>query len=191
MNRRMFRYSFSVSVAMVLLSIVSSQGFKNTNRLVENSSPSAQPDVNLLTSAYKYLEKNKRRYHLSDPRSQLMYVGFTVDDLSRSHLLLQQMHNNVRVWGGELRVHFSGYTGYRYCAVALILGLVWLSMAWGAYKATDDRPWAKKLFAVSVLTIFTLNVMMSIDYARPVTQQVRPSYASQAGEVKVPLFRLE
>ena len=86
---------------------------------------------------------------------------------------------------------FGGYTGYRYCAVALILGLVWLSMAWGAYKATDDRPWAKKLFAVSVLTIFALNVMMSIDYARPVTQKVRPSYASQAGEVKVPLFRLE
>ena len=107
MNRRMFRYSFSVSLAMVLLSIVSSQGFKNTNRLVENSSPSAQPDVNLLTSAYKYLEKNKRRYHLSDPRSQLMYVGFTVDDLSRSHLPLQQMHNNVRVWGGELRVHLA------------------------------------------------------------------------------------
>ncbi|MGD8926768.1 MAG: heme o synthase, partial [Thioalkalispiraceae bacterium] len=82
-----------------------------------------------------------------------------------------------------LMLTFGGYTGYRYCAVALILGLVWLSMAWGAYKATDDRPWAKKLFAVSVLTIFTLNVMMSIDYARPVTQKVRPSYASQAGEV--------
>ena len=107
MNRCMFRYSFLVSLAMVQLSIVSSQGFKNTNRLVENSSPSAQPDVNLLTSAYKYLEKNKRRYHLSDLRSQLRYVGFTVDDLSRSHLPLQQMHNNVRVWGGELRVHFS------------------------------------------------------------------------------------
>jgi protoheme IX farnesyltransferase len=82
----------------------------------------------------------------------------------------------------------GGYTGYRYLAVILILGLVWLSMAWGAYNTSNDRPWAKKMFAFSVLTIFALNVMMSIDFARPVVPQARSSYVSQVDVMGEPGF---
>jgi protoheme IX farnesyltransferase len=77
----------------------------------------------------------------------------------------------------------GGYTGYRYFVVTLILGLVWLWMAWGAYKASDDRRWAKKLFAFSVLTIFALNVMMAIDFTGPVASPAPSSYVLQAGAI--------
>lgn len=62
---------------------------------------------------------------------------------------------------------FDGYTGYRYLAVALATGMVWLSVAWRAYRASDDQRWARTLFACSVLNIFILSVMMSIDFAMP------------------------
>ena len=63
-----------------------------------------------------------------------------------------------------LMLTFAGYTGYSTLAVATVLCLSWLYMAWWGYKAKDERLWAKKLFIFSILTIFLLSVMMSIDY---------------------------
>ncbi len=60
---------------------------------------------------------------------------------------------------------FDGYTGYRYLAVALATGMVWLLVAWRAYRASDDQRWARALFACSIVTIFILSVMMSFDFA--------------------------
>jgi len=62
---------------------------------------------------------------------------------------------------------FAGYTGYSYLAVAAALGLSWLYLAWSGYKTSDDRLWAKKLFVFSILSIFILSVMMSIDCTVP------------------------
>jgi protoheme IX farnesyltransferase len=62
---------------------------------------------------------------------------------------------------------FGGYAGYRYLAVAAAMGLSWLYMAWSGYKASDEGPWAKKLFIHSILTITVLSVMMSIDATAP------------------------
>lgn len=66
-----------------------------------------------------------------------------------------------------LMLTFGGYAGYCYLAVALALGLVWLSVAWAAYKASDDRPWMRQLFLCSLAIIFILNVMMSVDFLTP------------------------
>jgi protoheme IX farnesyltransferase len=63
----------------------------------------------------------------------------------------------------------GGYTGYSYLAVAAALGLSWLYMAWSGCKTSDDRLWAKKLFVFSVVNIFVLSVMMSIDFTVPAT----------------------
>ena len=67
---------------------------------------------------------------------------------------------------------FGGYTGYGYLAVAVALGLYWLYLAWSGYKTSDDRRWAKKLFVFSILSIFILSVMMSIDCTAPVTSHM-------------------
>jgi protoheme IX farnesyltransferase len=72
---------------------------------------------------------------------------------------------------------FWGYTGYRTLAVATGLGLSWLYLAWWGYKAADERLWAKKLFIFSILTIFILSVMMSIDFTAPFPSEMLLSCA--------------
>jgi protoheme IX farnesyltransferase len=76
-----------------------------------------------------------------------------------------------------LMLTFGGYTGYRTLAVATVLGLSWLYLAWSGYKADDERLWAKKLFVFSIVTIFILSVMMATDFTAPVPPQMLLSCA--------------
>jgi heme o synthase len=66
---------------------------------------------------------------------------------------------------------FAAYTGYSTLAVATVLGLSWMYMAVGC-KVADERSRAKKLFIFSILAIFILSVMMSIDYTAPVPSEM-------------------
>jgi protoheme IX farnesyltransferase len=75
-----------------------------------------------------------------------------------------------------LMLAFGGYTGYSYLAVAVAMGLHWLYLAWSGYKTSDDRLWAKKLFVFSILSIFILSIMMSIDATVPVTADTLLTY---------------
>jgi heme o synthase len=76
-----------------------------------------------------------------------------------------------------LMLTFGGYTGYNTFAVATVLGLSWLYMAWSGYKASDERIWAKELFVFSLVTIFILSVMISIDFTASVPSEMLLSYA--------------
>ena len=76
-----------------------------------------------------------------------------------------------------LMLTVGGYTGYSTLLVATGLSLSWLYMAWSGYKAKGERLWAKKLFIFSILTIFILSVMMSIDFTAPVPSAMLLSYA--------------
>jgi protoheme IX farnesyltransferase len=76
-----------------------------------------------------------------------------------------------------LLLTFSGYTGYGYLAVAAAMSLSWLYLAWSGYKTSDDRIWARKLFVFSILTIFALSLMMSIDFRSPAASSMLLSYA--------------
>ncbi len=67
-----------------------------------------------------------------------------------------------------LMLTFGGYTGYRTLAVALGLGLSWLYLVRSGCRAADERLWAKKLVIFSILAIFILSAMMSIDCTAPV-----------------------
>jgi protoheme IX farnesyltransferase len=73
-----------------------------------------------------------------------------------------------------------GYTGYHYFMVALALCVVWLFLAWAGFKASDDRLWAKKLFTYSIVTIFVLSMMMSIDCVRPPAANPPQHFVSQS-----------
>jgi len=77
----------------------------------------------------------------------------------------------------SLMLTFGGYTGYSYLAVAAVLGLLWLYMAWSGCKTSDDRLWAKKMLVFSILNIFVLSVMMSIDFTVPATSDMLLTYA--------------
>jgi protoheme IX farnesyltransferase len=70
----------------------------------------------------------------------------------------------------------GGYTGYSTFAVATVLGLFWLYLACSGYNVSDERLWGKKLFIFSILAIFILSVMMSIDFTAPVPSEMLLSY---------------
>jgi len=72
----------------------------------------------------------------------------------------------------SLMLTLAGYTGYSTFAVATVLGLSWLYLAWSGYNASDERLWARKLFVFSILTIFILSVMMSIDFTVPAPSEI-------------------
>ena len=76
-----------------------------------------------------------------------------------------------------LMLTVGGYTGYRTLAVATGLGLSWLYLAWRGHRAADERLWGRKLFIFSILTIFILSVMMSIDCTAPVPSEMLLSSA--------------
>ncbi len=79
-----------------------------------------------------------------------------------------------------LMLTFGGYSGYSTFAVATVLGLSWLYMAWSGYNASEERIWAKKLYIFSILTIFILSIMMSIDFTAPVPSEMLLSYAPRS-----------
>ena len=71
-----------------------------------------------------------------------------------------------------LMLTFGGFTGYRTFLVVTVLGLFWLYLAWSGYRAKDERLWARKLYIFSILTIFLLSIMMSIDFTPPVPSEM-------------------
>lgn len=75
-----------------------------------------------------------------------------------------------------LMLTFGGYTGYSTFVVATVLGLSWLYLAWSGYKASDERIWANKLYVFSILTIFILSVMMSVDFTPAVQSETLLTY---------------
>jgi protoheme IX farnesyltransferase len=72
---------------------------------------------------------------------------------------------------------FSGHTGYTYLAVVAVSGSSWLLMAWLGYRASDDRLWAKRLLMLSLLNIFVLSLMMSIDFAASAASGMQLNHA--------------
>ena len=59
---------------------------------------------------------------------------------------------------------FVGYTGYAYLVVAAVSGACWLNIAVSGYRATDDRRWARRVFAASIGNIMVLCLMMAVDF---------------------------
>jgi protoheme IX farnesyltransferase len=76
----------------------------------------------------------------------------------------------------SLMLTFGGYTGRSYLAVVAVLGLLWLYMALSGCKTSDDRLWAKKMLTFSILNIFVLSVMMSIDFTVTATSEMLLTY---------------
>jgi protoheme IX farnesyltransferase len=71
----------------------------------------------------------------------------------------------------------GGYTGYAYLAVAAAMGLSWLYIAWKGHRTSDERLWAKRVFVFSILAIFAVSFMMSIDFTVPATSDMLLTYA--------------
>ena len=77
----------------------------------------------------------------------------------------------------SLMLTVGGYTGYLYFVVVSVMGLSWLYLARSGYRTPDDRLWAKKLLVFSLLNVFVLSVMISIDFSVPAASDMLLTYA--------------
>lgn len=55
------------------------------------------------------------------------------------------------------------YTGYAYLLVAAVLGVFWIRLSFLGFSTRDDKKWARKSFAFSIICITILSIMMSIN----------------------------
>lgn len=76
-----------------------------------------------------------------------------------------------------LALNFGGYAGYGYLTVAVVLGAFWLYFIWTGFSTSNERLWAKRIYVFSILSIFALSVMMSIDFTIPAASDMLLSYA--------------
>jgi protoheme IX farnesyltransferase len=76
-----------------------------------------------------------------------------------------------------LMLTFCGHTGFGYLAAAAVVDLSWLFTAWSGYNTSDERLWARRLYLLSILSIFVLSVMMSIDFTVPTTSNMLLTHA--------------
>lgn len=58
-------------------------------------------------TALQYFETYKAAYRMDSPIEQLSVKQLDVDELGMRHIRFDQMHNGIRVIGGELLAHFS------------------------------------------------------------------------------------
>lgn len=56
----------------------------------------------------------------------------------------------------------TGYTGWFYFIVAVIIGLVWLYYSIQGFQTKHDARWAKKFFLFSIMVITLLSIMMVV-----------------------------
>jgi protoheme IX farnesyltransferase len=87
------------------------------------------------------------------------------------------VHYILAFMAASLMLTFGGYTGFSYLAVMSVSGLLWLYMALSGCKTSDDRLWAKKMLTFSILNIFALSVMMSIDFTVTGTSEMLLTFA--------------
>jgi len=57
-----------------------------------------------------------------------------------------------------------GYTGYIYFVITLLLGLLWIGVGIRGLTTTQDKPWARKMFIISIIIIMALSFLMAIKY---------------------------
>jgi len=99
---------------------------------------------------------------------------FRFDDYSAAGIPVLPVKEGIKVakqhivWyivafaGAALMLSLSGFAGYGYLVIALLVSIWWLVIALSGYKQeVDDKVWARKLFGFSIIA---LSLMMSIDF---------------------------
>ncbi|MEH6564249.1 MAG: heme o synthase [Halopseudomonas sp.] len=102
---------------------------------------------------------------------------FRFDDYSAAGIPVLPVKEGIRVakqhivWyiiafaAAALMLAVSGFTGYGYLLIALLVSIWWLVIALSGYRRqVDDQIWARKLFGFSIIAITALSLMMSIDF---------------------------
>lgn len=68
-----------------------------------------------------------------------------------------------------ITLSFSGYVGYKYLIVSLIVNFMWFTTAMLGYNTQNNQIWAQKIFILSIISIISLNLMISVDNKMPLS----------------------
>lgn len=60
-----------------------------------------------------------------------------------------------------LLTHY-GYAGYKYLAVSLLLGFIWLILCLKGFKVSSHEKWARQMFVFSLITIMGISLSISL-----------------------------
>lgn len=55
-----------------------------------------------------------------------------------------------------------GYTGYAYLVVSLVSAIVWFWFSYQGFKAENNTVWARKMFAISLMTIVAISGVITV-----------------------------
>lgn len=61
----------------------------------------------------------------------------------------------------------TGYTGYVYAIVMVVVSLLWLRLSINGFHAGDENKWARKVFGYSLLILLLFSLLISIDAYLP------------------------
>ncbi|MCW5196372.1 heme o synthase [Buchnera aphidicola (Pemphigus obesinymphae)] len=64
----------------------------------------------------------------------------------------------------SLMLTIFGYTGYIYFVCAFLSGFFWLYLGLKGFYILDNVIWSRKLFRFSIVLIFIISIMMSLDF---------------------------
>jgi protoheme IX farnesyltransferase len=59
----------------------------------------------------------------------------------------------------------DGFSGMRFHAIAMSQDAIVLRLAWTGRETSDERSWARRVFACSLLVVTVLSIMMAVDSA--------------------------
>ncbi len=66
----------------------------------------------------------------------------------------------IAFMGATSLLTILGYTGYAYLVLATLLGGTWLLFSFKGFKTSDDKKWARKMFAISLVTIVSISASL-------------------------------
>ena len=77
---------------------------KNNTQIIEADN---QQTSQFLKQAFLYMENEKVKYNLHNPKAQLKLISVNIDKLEKKHLKFQQVYQGVSVWGRQVLVHLD------------------------------------------------------------------------------------
>ncbi len=100
-------------------------------------------------------------YRLDDYTAASIPVLPTVKGMvtTKIHMLLYI----IGFTASTILLSFFGYTGTAYLVVALLVSLAWLLLCIKGFQSTNERLWARQMFAVSLVVIMALSIAISVN----------------------------
>ncbi len=77
------------------------------DNIPSSRSPASPAGSTYAKYAFSYLEEEKAKFNLENPRTQLRFISENIDKQNNKHVKFQQIYEDIPVWGYEIIVHLD------------------------------------------------------------------------------------